>query len=102
MFVGVKTRDELERIARAVAAPIMLGGSGAELQDPDYLAGCGVRVSLQGHQPFMAAVKAMYDCLEALRSGTPTGELPGVAPGELMARLSRDSTYRNWLDDYLG
>jgi carboxyvinyl-carboxyphosphonate phosphorylmutase len=101
MFVGVKTRSELEAIARAIDAPIMLGGSGAELKDPAYLAECGVRISLQGHQPFMAAVQAMYDCLQSLRDGTPPGELAGVASGELMQRLSRDADYGKWQDDYL-
>ena len=102
MFVGVKTRAELERIARVIEAPLMLGGSGAEVKDPAYLASCGVRVSLQGHQPYMAALQAMYDCLAALRDGKPPGELAGVASGELMKRLSRDDVYRHWLDDYLG
>jgi len=102
MFVGVRTRDELESIARAIDAPIMLGGSGAELKDPAYLAECGVRVSLQGHQPFMAAVQAMHDCLQALRDGTPPAQLEGVASSELMQQLSRDANYRKWQDDYLG
>jgi carboxyvinyl-carboxyphosphonate phosphorylmutase len=102
MFVGVKTRAELEAIAQAIDAPIMLGGSGAELKDPVYLAEFGVRVSLQGHQPFMAAVQAMYDCLKALRDGTPPAELKGVASGDLMQRLSLDASYRQWQDDYLG
>jgi len=102
MFVGVKTRGELEQIARNIDAPIMLGGSGAELKDPAYLAECGVRVSLQGHQPFMAAVQAMHDCLQALRDGTAPAQLQGVASSELMKRLSRDANYRNWQDDYLG
>ena len=102
MFVGVKTRADLEAIAAVIDAPIMLGGSGAELQDSTYLADCGVRVSLQGHQPFMAAVQAMHDCLKALREGTAPAQLEGVAGGELMKRLSRDSDYRNWMDEYLG
>ena len=101
MFVGVKTRDELEQIARNIDAPIMLGGSGAELQDPAYLQELGVRVSLQGHQPFMAAVQAMHDCLQALRAGTPPAQLQGVAASELMEQLSRDANYQNWQDDYL-
>ncbi len=66
MFVGVRTRAELESIARVIEAPIMLGGSGPELKDPAYLSSCGVRVSLQGHQPFMAAVQAMHDCSEGV------------------------------------
>jgi carboxyvinyl-carboxyphosphonate phosphorylmutase len=102
MFVGVNTRDELEAIARVIDVPIMLGGSGAELKDPAYLAECGVRVSLQGHQPFMAAVQAMHDCLRALRAGTTPAELKGVASGELMQQLSRDADYRDWQDEYLG
>jgi len=101
MFVGVKTRAELEAIAGAIDAPIMLGGNGAELQDPVYLSECGVRVSLQGHQPFMAAVQAMHDCLKALRDGTPPAQLEGIASGDLMKRLSRDADYRNWQKEYL-
>jgi carboxyvinyl-carboxyphosphonate phosphorylmutase len=102
MFVGVKTRAELESIARAIDAPIMLGGSGPELKDPAYLSDCGVRVSLQGHQPFMAAVQAMHDCLKALRDGTPPAQLQGIASTELMEQLSRDANYREWQDEYLG
>ena len=102
MFVGVKTRAELETIAGAIDAPIMLGGSGAELRDPAYLAECGVRVSLQGHQPFMAAVQAMHDCLKALREGTPPAQLQGIASSELMQQFSRDADYRDWQDEYLG
>ena len=101
MFVGLQTREQLETIARTIDAPIMLGGSGAELKDPEYLGGCGVRVSLQGHQPFMAAVQAMHDCLKALRDGTPPAELGGVASSELMRQLSRDDDYQRWQDDYL-
>ncbi len=101
MFVGVQTRDELEAIAAKIDAPIMLGGSGAELKDPDYLAGCGVRISLQGHQPFMAAVQAMYATLKALRDGTPPTELTSIASADLIGGLARNADYRVWQDDFL-
>lgn len=101
MFVGIKTRPELEAIAVALDAPIMLGGAGAELSDPDYLADCGVRIALQGHQPFMAAVQAMHDTLKALRDGTPPAELKSLASPELMKRLTRDRQYRAWQDEFL-
>jgi carboxyvinyl-carboxyphosphonate phosphorylmutase len=101
MFVGVKTRSELEAIATALNAPIMLGGSGAELQDLNYLGECGVRVSLQGHQPFMAAVQAMHDTLKAMREGTAPAQLQGVASADLIKQLSRDADYQAWLDDFL-
>jgi carboxyvinyl-carboxyphosphonate phosphorylmutase len=101
MFVGVKTRPELEAIATELDVPIMLGGSGAELQDPNYLAECGVRVSLQGHQPFMAAVQAMHDTLKALREGTAPAQLQGIASSDLIRQLTRDASYQAWRDDFL-
>lgn len=101
MFVCIKSCSELEAIAAAIDAPIMLGGAGAELSDRGYLADCGVRIALQGHQPFMAAVQAMYDTLKALRDGTPPAELKSVASPELMKRLTRDRQYRAWQDEFL-
>ena len=102
MFVGIKTRSELDAIAAQIDAPIMLGGSGAELQDRDYLSSRGVRVSLQGHQPFMAAVQAMYATLKALRDGTAPSELEGIASSELIKQLTRDEQYQAWQDEFLG
>jgi len=101
MFVGVKTRPELDAIAAEIDAPIMLGGCGAELQDAEYLANRGVRISLQGHQPFMAAVQAMYDTLKALRDGVPPARLEGVASSGLMKQLTRDEQYQSWQDEFL-
>ena len=101
MFVGVKTQSELEVIATELNAPIMLGGSGAELQDLNYLGECGVRVSLQGHQPFMAAVQAMHDTLKALRDGTAPAQLEGIASTSLIKQLTRDTSYQAWQDDFL-
>src|SRR4029078_497316 len=52
MFLGGgRTREQLEAVAARLRIPIILGG-GATLGDRAYLASKGVRVSLQGHQPF--------------------------------------------------
>src|SRR5690606_4745834 len=59
--VGVKTRRELDAISAAVTLPLILGSAGAEVTDPDYLAARRVRLCLQGHLPFMAAVNAAYE-----------------------------------------
>lgn len=70
LFVpGLKKREDLDRIAEAVTLPIIIGGSAAELAAPDYLAQRRVRVWLWGHQPFAAAVKALYDAMKAVREG---------------------------------
>src|SRR5215470_6926636 len=101
-FVGVKTRAELDALSAATRIPIILGGATPELTDRDYLASRRVRVALQGHQPFAAAVKAVHDTLKALREGTPPGKLSGVADAELMKRVTRDGDYSRWTKEFLG
>jgi len=106
-LVGVKTRAQLEAIAAAVGLPLILGGAGPELMDPDlidrgYLSAQGVRVCLQGHQPFMAVVQAVHDTLKALREGTPPRDLTGVAAAETIKRVTRDADYRRWTSEFLG
>ncbi|HMA14096.1 MAG: isocitrate lyase/PEP mutase family protein [Bacteroidota bacterium] len=101
-LIGVKTREQLARLRDAVKLPLILGGAGPEVVDLDYLSGMGVRLCLQGHQPFMAAVQAVYDTLAALRGGTPPKELAGVASAELMDRLTRDADYEARMRDWLG
>ena len=93
-LVGVKTRADLDAIAGEVRLPLILGGAGPEIVDPDYLSSRGVRVCLQGHQPFAAAVQAIHDTLSALRTGTPPAQLTGVADELLMKRLTRDEAVR--------
>jgi oxaloacetate decarboxylase len=100
-LVGVKTRSDLDAIAGEVKLPLILGGAGRELFDVAYLAERGVRVCLQGHQPFMAAVRAVHDTLRALREGTPAERLEGIASDEVMKRLMRNDDYARWGKDYL-
>jgi len=101
-FVGVKTRAELDAIAEAVRLPIILGGIGGELDDKDYLSARRVRVALQGHQPFMAAVRAVHDTLKAMREGAKPASLPGIASADLMKEVTRDGDHRRFMRDYLG
>ncbi len=101
-LVGVKTRAQLEAVSAAVGLPLIHGGAGPELIDRDYLSAQGVRVCLQGHQPFMAAVQAVHDTLKALREGTPPQELTGIASAETIERVTRDPDYRRWASEFLG
>lgn len=101
-FVGIKSRDQLDAIASAVKLPIIVGGSGAELQDRAYLADRGVRICLQGHQPFMAGVQAVHDTLKALRDGIPPTALAGLPTAQFMKQVTRDEDYARWTQDYLG
>jgi carboxyvinyl-carboxyphosphonate phosphorylmutase len=100
-LVGVKTREQLEAAAAQLRVPIILGG-GPILGDRAYLASKGARVSLQGHQPFQAAVRAIHDTLKALRDGTPPADLKALASKELMAEVTRSADYARWTSEFLG
>ena len=80
-FAGGVTREQLDAIHSAVKLPLMMGG-GRDGLDREYLASRRVRVALQGHQPFSAAVQAVYNTLKALREGTRPGDLQGIASAE--------------------
>jgi carboxyvinyl-carboxyphosphonate phosphorylmutase len=101
-FVGVKTRAQLEAIRAVSDLPLILGSASEEVADPAYLATQNVRVSLQGHQPFAAAVQAVYATLKALREGTPPAQLQGVAGKALMDQVIRQGNYTEWTREYLG
>ncbi len=100
-LVGVKTRAQLDAVAATVKLPLFLGGAGAELYDLDYLSARNVRVCLQGHMPFMAAVNAVHETLKALRNGTPPGELKGLASAELMKQVTHQADHAKWSKEFL-
>jgi carboxyvinyl-carboxyphosphonate phosphorylmutase len=100
-FAGGMTREQLDALSSAVSIPLMLGGSGRELQDRDYLASRRVRIALQGHQPFSAGVLAVYNTLKALREGTKPGDLPNIASADMMKRVTREGDYKSWTEKFL-
>ncbi len=100
-IAGGLTRQDLDAIAAEIKIPLMLGGVSADMQDKEYLASRGVRIALQGHQPFSAAVKATYDTLKALRDGTKPSELQGIASSDLMAKVTREGDYKSWTEKFL-
>jgi len=103
MFLaGAKTAAEVEAVSAAIRIPLILGGAGGALSDLDWLSAHNVRVCLQSHAPFSAAVQAVYNTLKALREGTPPSQLTGIASSELMQRVTRAADYRRWTEEFLG
>jgi len=100
-MAGVKTRAQLDAVAAAVKLPLFLGSPGAALYDLDYLSARNVRVCLQGHMPFLAAVNAVHETLKALRAGTPPADIKTVAPPDLMKRVTRQADYMEWSREFL-
>jgi oxaloacetate decarboxylase len=101
-LAGASSREEVETMHRATRLPLLLGGAPPALSDRSFLATHGVRVALQGHQPFYAAAKAVYDTLKYLREGgAPAGLKDRVASDELLAIALKQNDYRRWQADYL-
>jgi carboxyvinyl-carboxyphosphonate phosphorylmutase len=101
-MAGVKSRKELDEVASAVKKPLFLGGAAKELYDLDYLSARNVRICLQGHAPFNAAVNAVHATLKALRDGKPWWELQNISPpSDLLKQSTRLADYQAWTKDFL-
>ena len=101
-FAGATTREEIEAMHRATKLPLLLGSTPPALGDRDFLAAHGVRIALQGHHPFYAAAKAVYDTLRYLREGgAPSGLKDRVASEELLRVALRQDDYKRWQADFM-
>ena len=101
-LVGMKSRAELDAVAAAnIGKPLILGGVPGELSDKAYLASKGVRVALQGHQQFAAAVQGIYTTLKHLRDGGKPSDLKGIASEDLMKKVTRAADYDTWAQEWL-
>ena len=101
-LAGGVTVEAIEAISSEIKIPIITGGGAGSLADLDWMAAHKVRVALQGHAPFSAAVLAVYNTLKALREGTKPEALTGIAPADLMRRVTRGEDYARWTKDFMG
>jgi carboxyvinyl-carboxyphosphonate phosphorylmutase len=102
MFTGVKTRRDLEALAGATTLPIVLGNPTEDMTDWDFLDRQRVRIAIQGHAPIAAATQAVYETLKAVREGAGPKQLKGVAPADVMNRVTRDALVKQRGADFLG
>jgi oxaloacetate decarboxylase len=101
-FTGISTAEQLGAMRGATDLPIILGGAPSDLGDTEALAAQGVRVALQGHAPFLAAVRAAHETLQALRNGTPVTTLANQPTKQLMQQVTRDRAYADAIRRFLG
>ena len=100
-LAGLETRADVEAMRDVTKLPLILGSTPPALQDRDFLAANGVRIALQGHQPFQAAVQAAYATLKALRDGADTAKLPGLASPALLRNLTLADDYDRRAREFL-
>jgi len=103
MFLtGVSAAEQVTAVRAATDLPIILGGTAGDIGDSEAMAALGVRVALQGHQPFMAAIRAVHETLKALREGVSPGDLDNQPSGELVRRVTRQGEYEAATRAFLG
>jgi carboxyvinyl-carboxyphosphonate phosphorylmutase len=103
MFLtGVSAAEQVRAVRAATDLPIILGATAGDIGDRAALAALGVRVALQGHQPFMAAIRAVHETLKALREGVAPEALGNQPSAELVRRVTRQGEYDAATLEFLG
>ncbi|HEX3953569.1 MAG TPA: isocitrate lyase/phosphoenolpyruvate mutase family protein [Stellaceae bacterium] len=101
-LAGGVSVEAIEAISSQIKIPLITGGGSGSLADLDWMGKHNVRVALQGHAPFSAAVQAVYSTLKALRDGTKPSDLTGIASSDMMKKYTNAAEYDRWTKDYLG
>ena len=97
-LVGVEDFEHLEKIAEQLRLPLMLVTYGnPKLRDNTRLAKLGVRIVVNGHAAYFAAIKATYDCLREQR-GAIASEL---SASQLSHKYSMPEDFRLWADEFM-
>ncbi|WP_237881181.1 isocitrate lyase/PEP mutase family protein [Pseudomonas sp. PGPR40] len=97
-LVGVKDFQHLEALTAHLSVPIMLINYGnPALSDVEKLSAANVRIVVNGHAPYLSAIKATYEALRE-QSGTDGSEL---SLPELLNKYTLSDNYREWAKTYL-
>ncbi|MDF3935544.1 isocitrate lyase/PEP mutase family protein [Pseudomonas citronellolis] len=97
-MVGIRDFEHLEQIARHLSVPLMLVSYGnPQLRDDQRLARLGVRIVVDGHAAYFAAIKATYDCLREQR-GVDASDLTA---SELAKKYTLPEEYQIFAREYM-
>ena len=99
-FTGITQRSDLEKLSNETTLPLSLVHSG-NLTDLTELAKLHVRIRLQPHLPFMAAMQATYETMKALNEGTAPSDIDFGSSEDLQDTLLDGAAYKNWTKQFL-
>lgn len=98
-LIGVKDFEQLASITDGLRIPVMLVTYGNEcLRDDPRLAELGVRIIVDGHSAYFAAVQATYESLRKQRGIAVSGSR---GASELVASYTMPGEYNTWANEYL-
>lgn len=99
-MVGVRDFAHLEEIAAHLSVPLMLVTYGnPALHDDARLAKLGVRIVVDGHGAYFAAIKATYDALREQRN--LTHRTSNLSATELTHTYTQPESYIAWAKEYM-
>ena len=98
--VGLKTPEDLQRLADAVDLPLIVSPPPKPWRDLAFLAQHKVRICLQPHVPIAAAINAAFETYKQLRAGTDPGDI-AVAPKDIVAAATNRTMYDDWMRRFL-
>ena len=92
----LKSREELDAIAKIAKLPIIVAGASAALFDLEYLSSRGVKVWVWGHQPYALALRTLYDSMHALHHGARPDQL-GIGDVKDLLNIAMDTEHYDQL-----
>ncbi|HBS79678.1 MAG TPA: oxaloacetate decarboxylase [Pseudomonas sp.] len=97
-LVGIEDFEQLEQVAEKLSVPLMLVTYGnPKLRDNSRLAALGVRIVVNGHAAYFAAIKATYDCLREQRQI----DASDLNASQLSVKYSTAEEYMVWAEEYM-
>ncbi len=97
-LVGIEDFEQLEQVAEKLSVPLMLVTYGnPRLRDNERLAALGVRIVVNGHAAYFAAIKATYDCLREQRQI----DASDLNASQLSVKYSTADEYMAWAEDFM-
>ena len=97
-MVGISDFEHLERIAEHLTVPIMLVTyANPSLVDDARLASLGVRIVVDGHAAYFAAIKATYDCLREQRQVVASD----LSASALSHKYTQPEDYLVWAEEFM-
>lgn len=100
-LVGVQNWEQLSAIRGATSLPLLLGSTPKALKDAKALASLNVKIALEGHSPFQAALRATFEELKKLREPIASIEERDVPKDQLLKTFTQDQQYQQWIQKYL-
>jgi carboxyvinyl-carboxyphosphonate phosphorylmutase len=98
-LVGVRDFAHLQAVTEHLRVPLMLVSyNNPQLHDDRRLAELGVRIVVDGHGAYFAAIKATYDCLRQQRQITSASDL---SASELTLKYTHPEDYFVWAREYM-